>query len=198
MHKPAQTAQPIHPLLASRWSPRAFSGDAIAPEILESLMEAARWAPSCFGAQPWHFILCDKERNPAAWDQALTCLAEANRIWARHAGALILVCGDTVFAHNNKPNRHGAYDSGAAAICLVLEAENQGLRAHQMAGFDAAQARTAFAVPENCECLSFIAVGWQAAADNLSDDLRAREEAPRERLPLGEIFFDGVWGTPSK
>ena len=198
MQKPAQTGQPIHSLLAERWSPVAFSSDTIAPDILEAMMEAARWAPSCFGAQPWRFILCDKKRNPAAWEKALACLVEGNRAWAHKAGALFIVCGDTVFSFNGKPNRHAAYDSGAAAMSLVLEAEYQGLRAHQMVGFDAARARTDFAVPENCDILSFIAVGHHAAADTLPDDLRKREESPRERRPLGQNFFDGGWGTPVK
>jgi nitroreductase len=162
-------------------------------------MEAARWAPSCFGAEPWRFVLCDKERNPAAWQKALDCLVPDNQTWAQQAAALILVCADTAFAHNGKSNTFHAYDTGAAAMCLVLEAENQGLRAHQMGGFDAEAARAAFAVPQNCACLSFIAVGKQAEAATLKDDdMRAREETPRQRQALVDNFFDGAWSVPVK
>ena len=42
--------------------------------------------------------------------------------------------------------------------------------------------------------MTFIAVGKQAEASALPDDLRAREEAPRKRKNLEENFFRGAWG----
>jgi len=51
----------IEPLLADRWSPRAFAADRpVEGEKLISCLEAARWAPSCFGDEPWRFIVCDR------------------------------------------------------------------------------------------------------------------------------------------
>lgn len=50
MQKPAITQQAIHELLANRWSGRAYdAGKAVSQEQVVSLLEAARWAPSCFG-----------------------------------------------------------------------------------------------------------------------------------------------------
>ena len=46
----------VDDLFINRWSPRAFSDKAVPPEILKSLFEAARWAPSCFNEQPWLFL----------------------------------------------------------------------------------------------------------------------------------------------
>lgn len=46
MEKPADVAYPIHDLLRQRWSPRAFADTMVEPEKLQSLFEAARWAPS--------------------------------------------------------------------------------------------------------------------------------------------------------
>ena len=106
----------------------------------------------------------------------------------------MIVCAAERFAHNDKPNRHHAYDSGAAALSLVLQAEALGLRAHQMAGFDSEKTRTEFNIPEGVQCLSFIAAGKQADADTLPEDRRDREKAPRERKPLGDNFFAGRFG----
>ncbi|MBE8158243.1 MAG: nitroreductase [Betaproteobacteria bacterium] len=192
-HKPAQTRAPIHPLLAARWSPRSFGGRVVEDHTIAAMAEAARWAPSCFGAEPWRFVICNKEKNEAAWDKAFASLAEGNR-WAKNAQLLVLVCGEKAFAHNGGENRHCRYDSGAAAMSFVLEAENQGLRCHQMAGFDAEAARAAFAVPDAFECLSMLAVGYQAGAEMLEGELRERETAERTRRPLAESFFDGEWG----
>lgn len=195
MHKPAQTRAPIHPLLASRWSPRAFDGNKpVSEETRMALAEAARWTPSCFGAEPWRFIFCDQYANPESWQRALECLVEGNRKWAKNAPLLVLVCAATVFARDGKPNRHGQYDAGAAAFSLTLEAEHHGLRCHQMGGFDIAAARAAFAVPESFECMSVIAIGEQADAARLEEDLQQHETATRARTPAGECFFDGAWG----
>lgn len=197
MHKPAQTSVDLHPLIASRWSPRAFDdGRPIPPEAAAAMMEAARWAPSCFGAEPWRFVFCDKEKDSAAWEKALACLAEANRKWAKNAPLLVVAFAQTHFDHNGKPNRHCAYDAGAASFSLVMEAEHRGLRCHQMGGFDTSAMCAALGAPEGFDCLSVIAVGVQAEARTLPDDLREREESARARLPAGETFFGGFWGKP--
>ena len=61
MHKPAPVDHPIHDLLRDRWSPRAFSEKPVPAEILRSLFEAARWAPSSYNAQPWAFLVATKD-----------------------------------------------------------------------------------------------------------------------------------------
>ena len=43
--------------MVERWSPRAFTGEAMPQDQLMSLFEAARWAPSAFNAQPWRFLV---------------------------------------------------------------------------------------------------------------------------------------------
>ncbi|MGI9306070.1 MAG: nitroreductase family protein [Gammaproteobacteria bacterium] len=194
MHKPAQTRVPIHPLLASRWSPRSFDGKPVGEDTVLALAEAARWAPSCFGAEPWRFLICNKSGGADAWQKLFECLVEGNRAWAKNAQLLVLICAETAFAHNGKENRHCRYDAGAAAMSMVLEAENRGLRCHQMGGFDAQAAREAFAIPDSFECMSVLAAGWQAGAGLLDGELKERETAPRKRRPLGEVAFNGEWG----
>ena len=58
LNKPAVTGPPIHDLLASRWSPRAFdAAKGVSRDQALALVEAARWAPSCFGDEPWRVIV---------------------------------------------------------------------------------------------------------------------------------------------
>ncbi|MGA1567787.1 MAG: nitroreductase family protein, partial [Methylophilaceae bacterium] len=71
MDKKADTNFPIHDLLANRWSPRSFDPEYILDDQqINSLMEAARWAPSCRGEQPWKFILFNKS-DATMFSQAL-------------------------------------------------------------------------------------------------------------------------------
>jgi nitroreductase len=197
MHKPAITSQAIHDMIANRWSGRAYDASKPVKQAqLISLLEAARWAPSCFGDQPWRFVVCNKAENLVAWQAAFESLVPGNQDWAVNAPVLILICADTLFGHNDKPNKWAAYDTGAAAENLSLQATALGLMTHQMGGFDADKARQAFAVPERYQILAMLSVGYAAAAETLTDELKARELAPRNRKPLGDLFFNGNWGTP--
>jgi len=62
MNKPATADYPIHELIRERWSPRAFADKAVPADVLRSLFEAARWAPSSNNEQPWVFIVAESQR----------------------------------------------------------------------------------------------------------------------------------------
>ena len=193
----AITSVSINDLAARRWSPRAFdAARGVTPAQLSALLEAARWAPSCNGDEPWRFLLWERARDPQGWQQALDCLSENNRKWVKNVPLLLLSCAGSIFGHNGKPNRWAQHDTGMAALSLALEAVAQGLVAHQMGGFDADRARTAFAIPADCTPMAMIAVGYQAAPEVLDEETRAKELKARARRPLAERFFAGIWGKP--
>lgn len=194
MQKPAETQQEIHEVIANRWSGRAYDASKpVSAEQVISLLEAARWAPSCFGDQPWRYIVCNKSQNLAAWQAAYDCLVPGNQSWAVDAHVLLLICADTLFSHNDKPNKWGAYDTGAATENLCLQATALGLMAHQMGGFDADKARATFKVPDRYQILPMVAVGYQAELESLSGEVKERELAERSRKPLEQLFFNGQW-----
>jgi nitroreductase len=197
MKKPAKTQESIDDIIANRWSPVGFDmNKTLTQAQIVSLLEAARWAPSCFGDQPWRFIVSDKASHQAAWQKAYECLVPGNQKWAENAPLLVLVCTDTQFSHNDKPNRWAGYDAGAAAVSLCLQATSMGLVTHQMGGFDVAKARDVFAIPEQYDLMSMIAVGYGVDVETLPDDLKERQMKERSRHPLGQIFFNGVWNKP--
>ncbi len=197
IRKPAETLHPIHELLALRWSGRAFQPDrAVTHEELVTLMEAARWAPSCFNDQPWRYIIWDRFRDETQWRRAYDCLSEGNRAWVLDAPLLMVACADSEFAARpGTPNRFGQYDTGAASMAICLQATAMGLMAHQMAGFDAARLRTEFSIPERFAIMATIAVGAPVDShDAIREVVRERELAPRTRNAPGEHFFAGEWG----
>ena len=199
MQKPAITQVPIADLIANRWSPRAFDASKpVSHEQVIALLEAARWAPSCFGDQPWRFIVWDKNVDAAAWQHAYDCLAPSNRTWVQAAPILMLTCADTLFGHNQSPNRWAQHDTGAAAENLCLQASHMGLAAHQMGGFNADLACEKFAIPTQYTPMAMIALGYAGDPNQLPDELKQRELAERKRKPLGELFFDGAWNKPVK
>jgi len=180
----------IHPIIASRWSPRAFDQErCIETEMLLSCIEAARWSSSCFGDEPWRFIVAEKASNPNGWQQMLATLAEKNQLWAQHAPVLILACAANNFSQNGKPNRWGQYDTGQAMMALALQATSTGLITHSMGGFDPAAAAATFNIPDDFTAMSVTAVGYPGAIETLDESFRIAETTQRKRKPISEIAF---------
>jgi nitroreductase len=192
LKRPAETSTAIHDLIAHRWSPRAFESKPVEPEKLRSLLEAARWAPSSYNAQPWYFIVGTKD-NPENYKRVLESLIEFNQGWAKNAPVLALSVAKLKF-DDGKPNRHAFHDVGQAAANLSLQAEALGLSVHQMAGIDPEKARKLFDIPADYEAVAGIAIGYAGEPASLPEGLRERELAPRQRKPLDSFVFTGQWG----
>jgi nitroreductase len=193
MQKPAQTDYPVQESIRARWSPRAFSEKSIAPEILQSLFEAARWAPSSFNAQPWAFIMATRD-DKEGFGKLLSTLVEFNQQWAKGAAVLALAVSRLDFEHNGQPNRNAFYDTGAAASQLTTEATAHGIFVHQMAGFDAKKATEVLGIPAGWEPIAAVAIGYPGDPQSLPEALRQGEVAPRARKPQTEFVMGGHWG----
>lgn len=197
MHKPAITQVPIDATIAARWSGRAYDGKkVVSKEQIIALLEAARWAPSCYGDQPWRFVVWDKNTDADTWQKAFDCISPGNQPWVKDAPVLVLACADTLFNHNQQPNRWAQYDTGAAVENLCLQAASMGLMAHQMGGFNPDAAREAFQIPEQYTLMAMISVGYPADISTLEGDVLSRETAERKRRPLNELFFANGWNQP--
>lgn len=199
MHKPAITQVPIDTTIANRWSGRAYdAAKTVSHTQIIALLEAARWAPSCFGDQPWRFIVWDKNADVISWQHAFDCLVPGNQAWVKDAPVLLLVCADTLFSHNQQANRWAQYDTGAAAENLCLQAGSMGLMAHQMGGFGANMTREKFNIPTQYTPMAMVSVGYPADITTLTGDTLTRETAERSRKSLSALFFDATWDQPIK
>ncbi len=197
MQKPAISSIPLQETIANRWSGRAYdAAKKVSQEQIIALLEAARWAPSCYGDQPWRLMVWDKHQNEQAWQQAFECLVLGNQAWVKDAPVLMLSCANTVFGHNNQPNRWAQYDTGAAAENLCLQATDLGLMAHQMGGFNADKAREEFAIPSQYTPMAMVSIGYPADIATVTGEALTREMTERKRKALGELFFAGAWGKP--
>ena len=193
MQKPAVTDVALHELIRNRWSPRAFSEKTVPREVLRSLFEAARWAPSSNNEQPWAYLVATKD-DPENFAKIVGVLVEFNAHWASHAPVLALSVAHLKTQREGKPNRVALHDVGSATAQLTFEANARGLQVHQMAGFDAEKARQTFAIPADWEPVAAMAIGYPGNPESLAEKLRERELAARTRKPLGEFVMTGGWG----
>lgn len=193
--KVAQFRQPtyeIDPVFVNRWSPRSFSEKEVPEEVLLSLFEAARWAPSAFNLQPWRFIIA---RSQEAREQFHSFIGEFNLTWCKKAPAFTLIISKVTSEHGD--NRSHAFDTGAAWGSLSLEAVHKGLITHPMTGIDFDKAREVLQIPDDYAINALVAIGYQGEKDALPEALQQREQ-PSPRRPLEESIFEGSFGQPLK
>ena len=185
--KSADTTAALHPLLADRWSPRAFDASHdVTPEQISTLLEAARWAPSASNSQPWRFVVAP--RGSAAHDALFGTLFPGNQVWAGAAGALILAAAVTS-DDSGAPLPFAAYDTGQAVHALVTQAHAEGLSAHQLGGFDRPAAAEVLGLDSAVTPLVVIAIGQHDPARELPEPFATREAAPRTRLSVEELLL---------
>ncbi|MBL0932179.1 MAG: nitroreductase family protein [Alphaproteobacteria bacterium] len=193
---PARIADhPIDRQFLERWSPRALSGDGISQAELDSLFEAARWAPSSYNSQPWRIVY--GRRGTPHFDALLGLLNDFNRSWAQRAATIAIVVSAKNFTPPSggapQPSRTHAFDTGAAWGYLALQAHNRGWYAHGIAGFDLDRARTELGVPDDHEVQIALAIGKLGDKNDLPEPVRARE-VPSGRRPIREWTFEGRLG----
>lgn len=192
---PHRTSElPVDSLFVGRWSPRAFTGESLSRETLLTFIEAARWAPSAYNAQPWRFIYALK--GGADWERFLGLLLERNQAWAKNASALVFIVSKESLVPPGKseaqPNGSHSFDAGAAWASFAFQASLSGWQTHGIGGFDRDRALTELRIPEGYTLEAGIAVGRRGDPAALPDWARAIE-APNGRKPLTEIAAEGTF-----
>lgn len=186
----APTSINLEKNIKERWSPRAFVDEKIEQSALIRIFESARWAASSYNEQPWRFIIGLKDVNET-YQRIIQSLVPFNQQWASKAPLVVLACGKKTFSRNNKPNPHMSYDVGQSMATLALQATEEGLYVHQMAGFSRDKAIELFNIPEDFEPIVVAAIGKIDEAEIL------QKEGPKERTRKNlEEFCWGAWETP--
>jgi nitroreductase len=186
----AETSVPINEVIATRRSLRSFDAShELAKTDLLAGLEAARWAPSAFNGQPWRFYA--GLRGDEVFAEIFSSLVEFNQMWTKNASALILVAS-AIKKNDGSDHLDYQFDCGLAVGQMVHEFHDRGLIAHQMTGYSKDLARTALDISVELVPVVVIAVGKQDVAEKLPESIAARENAPRERLPLAEIVIKGL------
>ncbi|MBN1599380.1 MAG: nitroreductase family protein [Bacteroidales bacterium] len=184
----------INEILLKRRSTVLFDTKSIEDAILESLFEAARWAPSSRNTQPWRFVY--SVRGDEFHASMIECLNSANRIWASHAPVLLHTVAQVVSDYKDQENIYAWHDTAMAYSNLVYEATDRGLYVHPMGGFDRDMARSVLHIPERYEPVIFAALGYKSEnPSKFSTELIDREARQRVRKPINELLFYGRFGT---
>lgn len=171
-------------LLNRRLATRAIDPTPLPEAGLDTLIEAARLAPSCMNKQPWRYLFLVSEEGRALGAAAL---ASGNRAWASRAPLLVVAYGRTAAdCTNDDGRRYYPFDLGLSVMNLLLAATELGWVARPMAGFDPEAIRQAFGLDPDDEPLVVVAVGLPSE-DDAHVPPYYRPPRPRTRLGAGEI-----------
>ena len=186
-NKVANTSYPVMEVVRKRWSPRSFSERQIEPADLNTLFEAASWAPSSMNEQPWKYIYA--HRHDASFHNFLECLYPGNASWAKNAAVLLLSLSRVDHQRDGNVNRYHMYDAGAANNTMLLQAASMDIFGHLLGGYDMEKAKAVFKIPESLDPVCFIALGYLGAPEQLEEPFLNRELSERSRKPVASFAF---------
>jgi len=187
-----ETTVDIHDVLRKRRSDRHFNGQPLDARQIELLIEAFRWAPSAQNKQPWRLIYAQSPEARAGFDDALN---PSNHKWAVAAPVKFVVLG----APDDQPDRNGLpswmLETGLALENMLLQGCSMGLTTHSMSGWNEQKVLQNFHIPQPFRVLALVVAGHPGRVEDLPDDVKAKDLAPRVRKAVEEIVYRDVFGS---
>ena len=176
--------------IKDRRSVRRYKPDALSEEEINTVLEAARWAPSWNNTQCWRFILV--EDSELKEKLAETIRPKENRAIAaiKEAPVTIVACaelGKSGFYKDLEPTDKGDWFMFGVALAmgnLTLAAHSIGLGTVHVGLFDAIKVTEILEVPEGYTVVEMTPLGYP-------------DESPKipKRKELNEILFKNKFGN---
>ena len=167
---------PVIKEIKDRFSPRFFDSKPINNKILNSMFEAARWAPSAYNFQPWYFQYA--HQGSLSYNKILSCLPDRNQ-WAKTAPVFIVAC--YLKNREGEVNRFAQYDLGSAIMSMIIQAQSMGVYCRQMGLFDADQLQKLLNIDNEQKPFVVLALGKIGDYRKIDQNLFEKEWQKRER-----------------
>ena len=166
-----------------------LSGKEIEPEKIETILNAARLAPSARNMQPWRFIIVKGKKAVEALTK--TGVPETNMM-IKQAPVIIVICGRPGDSVVRDGKEYYLFDSGLAMENMLLTATSMGLVTHPMTGMNEAEIKKILQIPDDVRVVALTPIAYPLEA---SYDEAARERlSQRERKSLKDVAYSGKWG----
>jgi len=142
-------------LVKKRYSVRDYLETPLTDVLIESVLEAGRFAPSACNKQPWVFIIF---RDPDSKKQLESVYS---RPWFLQAPVIIAVCCDRNATWRRADGKDfGDIDIAIALDHMTLAAAEAGLGTCWVGNFNAAEAKKVLKLPLNFEPVVFTPLGF--------------------------------------
>ena len=165
--------------IRSRRNVRSYGRQAIAPQDLDRILEAARRAPSAGNQQAWDLVVCtDREQ--------LTQLAGAGPAASHVAGSAATIALVAPSADDAQMRDLIQLDLGQATMSIMLAAADLGIGSAHAGVHDQELARHLLGFPEDRFCALLITLGVP------SDRPLTPIQRPNRR-PFNDVVHRGRW-----
>ena len=156
--------------IRKRYSCRAYQGRAIEQEKLDSILEAARLAPSAKNLQDWRFVVVTEKQTKHKVADCTNRPEVFNK-----AGAIIAACSvsDEVMRCGQAV---APIDVSIALEHIALQATELGLGTCWIGSFETEKVRTILGIPADINIIELMAVGYPA------DELKQPNREPMEKI----------------
>lgn len=158
-------------LARNRRPVQRFADRPVPADALETVIEAARYAPSAREAQPWRFVVVQE-----ALARHRLAAAAFNHPHVRTAPVVIACCA-RIHSHVSGSGRPSwPADLAAATQTMVLAAADLGLHASWIGGYREPDVRQVLGIPGDVPVCALLALGYPDGLQPLP------ERVPRDRV----------------
>jgi nitroreductase len=162
--------------IKQRRSIRQFTEQAIERELLEQILDAARWAPTAGNQQRWRFIVVT---DPTVKEMVRKV---SPGIFATPA-AFIVICAEMAPDARDWDERTYLADCAVAAQNIMLAAHALGLGSCVAISYARSAVQEILDIPDQVEPELIVTLGYPA-----------EDPSPPPRLPLSQIVFADQYG----
>ncbi len=164
--------------IKKRYSVRSYQDRAVETEKLDSILEAARLAPSASNRQEWRFVVVQdkgirQRLMQAAKDQAFVGQAPVVIAACAKTDSHIMTCGQQCYP----------IDVAIAVEHMALKATEEGLGTCWVGAFYEDKVKEILGIPQDIRVVAFLVLGYPVK-------LRPN---PKDRLRLKEIVMYERW-----
>lgn len=148
-------------LLRRRFSCRSYRPDPVPRELLEELLDGARWAPSAGNLQPWRFVVV---LDPA--HRRALARAALDQRFLGEAPAVIVVCAvpeESARVYGSRGRElYCLQDTAAATENLMIAAADAGLATCWVGAFDEPAVARDLDLDSGWRPVALVSVGYPA------------------------------------
>lgn len=196
-------------LIRVRRMVRAFDSRPLAPDLLSTVLDAARRAPSAGNSQGWNFVVLEGADTARFWDITLPVERRSSFRWQQLLDAPVIVLPladkEAYLERYREPDKvrsglgeearwpvpYWQIDTAFATMLMLLAAEDVGLGALFFGVFrDSELLLASLGVPPHQELIGAVALGYALPS-------AAGRSAERHRRSFDDIVHRGGWHPPA-
>lgn len=172
----SETAQKFTTLLRGLRAVRQFRPDSVPQEIIDAILQVARWSGSASNRQPWEFVVI---RSRETLQSLARLEGYAGHLAHAPLGIVLVMAGEQI--------EQETYDEGRLSERIMLAAAAYGVGSSigWLKGSGVADAKKILGIPEKRLVRTTISLGYPD-----EEALRARPKRAQARKPLTNLIHE--------